>query len=93
MPSRFEQPDSPEPEWDEEDRDGPQECDLTADRDEETPTVPCPGCDREIPDFVDRCPYCGDWVVQSSGAPARRSPWFILLVLVAVVLILMLWVF
>ncbi len=75
-------------EW-EEDPEGPQDTDLTADEDDETPTVPCSGCGRKIPDFADRCPYCGDWVVQSAGAAHPRR-W---LVVVAVLLVaaILLW--
>ena len=40
-----------------EDPEGPQPCDLIDQDDEETPTVPCPGCGRAVPDFVDRCPH------------------------------------
>lgn len=65
------------------DDDEPQPEDL--DDEDETPTVPCPSCRRAIPDFADRCPYCGDWVVQSSGAPARRNPWFVVAVIAVVV--------
>lgn len=83
MAGRFEPPDFDDA-WDDDDPDGPQACDLDADDDDETPTVPCPNCRRPIPDFADRCPYCGDWIVQASGAPARRSPW---VVVVAVLLI------
>ena len=86
MPGHADQPD-----WDEDDRDAPQDADLTDEDEDETPTVPCPHCGREIPDFADRCPYCGDWVVQSSGPAARRSFWFILLVAFVVLLILALW--
>jgi len=91
MPRRTDKTDWDTPEWDEEDRDAPQDADLTDEDADETPTVPCPHCGREIPDFADRCPYCGDWVVQSSGPTARRSFWFILLVAFVVLLILALW--
>jgi hypothetical protein len=91
MPAHSDQPDEFEPPWDDEDRDAPQERDLT-DSDDETPTVPCPSCRREIPDCADRCPYCGDWVVQSSGTPARHRLGFVLLVLIAILLILVVWV-
>ena len=63
------------------DPEGPQAGDL--DDEEETPTVPCPSCGEEIPDFADRCPYCGDWVVQGGGRSARS----LLFIAVAVLLI------
>lgn len=81
------QDDEFESEWaaDDEDRDLPQERDLVEQDDDETATVPCPHCRAEIPDFADRCPYCGEWVVQSSGA--RRNPpawmWLVVGMLIA----------
>jgi DNA-directed RNA polymerase subunit RPC12/RpoP len=92
MPGRFDPADSHDAGWEAEDPDAPQERDLTDDEEDETPTVPCPHCRREVPDFADRCPYCGEWIVQSSGAPAGRSAWFILIVLIAVLLILAIWI-
>ena len=80
MPNCYDEPDHNE--W-QDDPEGPQACDLTDDDEDETPTVPCPGCQRPIPDFADRCPYCGDWVVQRAGTNGLR-PW---LIVVAVVLI------
>jgi hypothetical protein len=90
---RYEDDEAREAAWDDEELDdpeGPQECDLAADaddEDDETPTVPCPHCRREIPDFADRCPYCGDWVVQRAG-DGRRSLWFVA-ALVAAALVLL----
>lgn len=69
--------------WDEDDPDAPQARDIDGENDDETPTTPCPSCRRPVPDFADRCPYCGDWIVQGSGTPARRSAWFIIALLVA----------
>jgi hypothetical protein len=92
MPGRFDPADSHDAGWEEEDPDAPQERDLTDDDEDETPTVPCPHCRREVPDFADRCPYCGDWIVQSSCAPARRRVWFIVIVLIVVLLILAIWI-
>ncbi len=91
MPEPYDHPDPPEPERDEDDPDAPQARDLTDENADDTPTVPCSHCRRDIPDFADRCPYCGDWVVQSSGPSARRNLWFILLVILAVLLILAFW--
>jgi hypothetical protein len=86
MPRHDEQYDAAEEEWDEEDAELPQDED-----DDETPTVPCPHCHQPVPDFADRCPYCGDWIVQSAGPPGRR-PWFVALVILALLIVLA-WVF
>lgn len=65
------------------DPEDPQACDLDNEDDEdETPTTPCPACGREIPDFVDRCPYCGDWVVQGSGGGGRKG-WVVVAAILA----------
>jgi len=77
-------------EW-EDDPEGPQDDDLTDDEDGETPTVPCTHCRRDIPDFADRCPYCGAWVVQSAGA-TRPRPWIYVVVAVLLGAILLFWV-
>lgn len=55
----------------------------------DTVTVPCPACGREIPDFADRCPSCGNWVMQGGG-PAPRAGW-VLPVVVIVVAGVLLW--
>ncbi len=85
------EPDSPYADNPLDDPEGPQACDLDG-PDAETVTVPCPNCEAEIPDSADRCPYCGDWVVQ--GGVARLGPRGVFLVIVAVLLIvaLLYWV-
>ncbi len=72
--------------WDAEDPDAPQEGDLD-DEDGETPTVPCPACRRPVPDFAERCPYCGDWIVPGVGDAPRRKPWFLIALVLAVALV------
>lgn len=79
MAARFAQSDSDDEAWDEDDPDAPLAADLDDDRDEETPTVPCPRCRRQIPDVADRCPYCGDWVVQGGGTARRRRVWLVVI--------------
>ena len=82
MTGRLDPSEWDESSWDDDDPEGPQECDL--DDEETTPTIPCPSCDRPIPDFADHCPYCGDWVVQSAGT-TRRSIGFMVIVLMLLV--------
>jgi hypothetical protein len=79
--------------WDEDDPDAPQARDLRGEDDDETPTVPCPNCRRAVPDFADRCPYCGDWIVQGTGAPARTKPWFIIALIIALTVFVAWYVF
>jgi ribosomal protein S27E len=92
MSGRFEPPEEFD-DWEAEDPEGPQGRDLDRDEEDETPTVPCPGCGEQIPDFADRCPYCGDWVVQSAGRRARPPLWLIVTVLVLIAGFLMIYVF
>jgi hypothetical protein len=90
MPGRY---DAPEPEdWDD-DPDAPQARDLVGqdDDDDETPTFPCPSCRAPIPEFADRCPYCGDWVVQGGRLPGRAK-WIILAAILALLGFLLVYV-
>lgn len=69
------------------DFEGPEDADL--EDDDETVTVPCPHCGEPIPELADRCPYCGDWVVQGGvRGPAARGPLYIMLAVICVGLIL-----
>lgn len=86
MTPPYDPPDE-EQDW-ELDPDGPQECDLVDPLDDDAPpTVPCPSCCRDIPDFVDRCPYCHDWILQSAG-PRHRPPWLFLAAVLALATLL-----
>ncbi len=82
--------------WDADDPDAPQERDLDkgtgndsvgGDDNADTPTEPCPSCGREVADTADKCPYCGDWIVPGAGG-ARRTPWFTLIVCLALAIVL-----
>jgi hypothetical protein len=90
MTSRYDDVDA---DWEEGEADpeGPQAADLVDEEAQGIATVPCPQCDRPIPDFADRCPYCGEWVVQGGkpGLSARGVLFIIIAVLV--ILALLLW--
>jgi len=67
--------------------DEPLEADQTDD-DEEVDTVACPSCRREIAEFAERCPYCGDWVVRGRGAGSQRDVLFTIVAILLVLVIL-----
>jgi predicted nucleic acid-binding Zn ribbon protein len=46
--------------------------------DEDSPTVPCPYCGREIYEDSPRCPHCGQYISEEDAAPSRASWWIIL---------------
>ncbi|MEW6249588.1 MAG: hypothetical protein AB1716_02995 [Planctomycetota bacterium] len=73
--------------WDPDDPEGPQECDLAQSDDDETETVPCPACGREVADFAERCPHCGDWIVPGASG-ARQTPWLLVAVALAAAIFL-----
>lgn len=73
------------------DPDAPQECDLEAFSDDRTPTNPCPKCGDDMPDFADRCPYCGEWVVQGGERRATRSVVIMIVVVALLVAALLVW--
>lgn len=44
--------------------------------DVEEPTVPCPGCGREVYEEADACPYCGQWLT-SAAVETGRPAWLV----------------
>jgi len=84
----FEPPDDPLRDEEYPRDDGPDEADEA----DETLTVPCPHCRREIYEDAVRCPYCENYVVWHHSPWANRRWWWILLGLLgiaAAVLVLM----
>ena len=91
MPERYEPPEVND-EWaDADDPEGPQECDLVDQDSDETPTLPCPNCRQAVPEIVDRCPHCGDWIVPSTAAAGGRSPWLAVFMVLLAAGLLFLW--
>jgi uncharacterized paraquat-inducible protein A len=75
-----------------EDPEGPQECDLlNQPDDDETDTVPCPKCGRDIVEDADQCPYCGEWVIQGGADAASSHGVVFMLVAVLVLVVLAYW--
>jgi hypothetical protein len=62
-------------EWEDEDEDW-NEAFGDDDSDDDS-TVPCPYCDRSIPEDVPRCPYCEKYISEED-APVVRKPWWMI---------------
>jgi hypothetical protein len=57
--------------------------------DDDLPTVPCPYCRREILEEANRCPYCENYISAEDSPPARKSVfWIVLMVLALAVSVL-----
>ena len=52
--------------------------------DDDSETVPCPSCGRDIFEDAERCPWCGDYVVADTSALSGRPSWWIVLGLLGV---------
>jgi hypothetical protein len=76
-----------------EDPEGPQECDL-ADDEEDGEDIygveACPRCGKDVSELAERCPHCGEWIVQGPAKISARSAAFVVLGIFLVVLILVL---
>ena len=46
--------------------------------DDESETVPCPYCKRQIHEDAERCPYCEQYI-SAEDAPPGRKPWWIII--------------
>ena len=45
---------------------------------DESATIPCPYCRREIHEDSERCPYCENYLSQEDAPPSRKPWWLIL---------------
>lgn len=71
------------PAWQEDnddDRDLPQEDDVSGDDDETTMLV-CPSCGELVYEEAEQCPSCGDWIMPRTRAGRLHWIWLIALVL------------
>ncbi|MBU0638108.1 MAG: hypothetical protein KKB50_04525 [Planctomycetes bacterium] len=64
------------------DHEAPQPRDLDDADDDETPTEPCPNCRREVAEFAEQCPHCGDWITSATRSSSRRSASFVVIALI-----------
>jgi RNA polymerase subunit RPABC4/transcription elongation factor Spt4 len=56
--------------------------------DDEIPTVPCLLCRELILEDAERCPYCDNYI-SAEDAPARKSTWMWIGLIVALILAIM----
>jgi len=76
-------------EWDDADEDWRSSIEDD-DSDEEGSTVPCPYCNRPIPEDVLRCPYCENYI-SDEDVPPDRKPWWIIMGVLACLYIIYRW--
>jgi len=67
-------------EWDDDEEYG-------ADKDDGEPTVPCPYCDRQIPEDTPRCPYCENYISEEDAPPAKKPWWIVVGVLICLYIV------
>ena len=82
-PRRGEQADWDDERWED---NGYEPDDAESDQEDE-PTIPCPGCRREIHEESQRCPYCGQYILEEDVSAGRKPWWIILGVLLALLVI------
>lgn len=64
---------------DEEDwEDGDEEWGEDNTDDDDRSTLPCPWCQRPIPEDTLRCPYCENYISEEDAPPSRK-PWWIVI--------------
>jgi rubrerythrin len=69
---------------DDEDRDLPQERDLTPDESEDDlATAECPRCGHELIHDAVQCPACGEYA-SNEDAPSKSPPWLLAIALLLV---------
>jgi hypothetical protein len=48
-----------------------------ADEDDDSSTIRCPYCRRQIHEDSERCPHCERYISEADGVP-RRKPWWLI---------------
>jgi endogenous inhibitor of DNA gyrase (YacG/DUF329 family) len=59
--------------------------------DDDTETINCPYCGREIYEDAPQCPHCGQYLSRED-APTRRPPWWLLLGVAVCLFIVYRWI-
>ena len=76
--------------WNEDDSDAPQDIDL--EEGDKPVYEECPICRKTIPESAERCPYCGQWLLDDTVAGQRSSGWFWpVMVAILIGIILVIW--
>lgn len=49
--------------------------------DDESETVPCPSCGKEVYEESERCPYCSEYIVHNRGINPlwQRTAWMLII--------------
>jgi hypothetical protein len=76
MPRRTAEEESWDEDWEGDDWDDDRPEQFHSD--DETPTVACPHCKRDIPEDTPRCPYCENYISTEEASPVRKPVWIII---------------
>lgn len=56
--------------------------------DDESLTVPCPGCGADVYEDAEQCPVCGDYVIHRHSATAGMPAWMLILGILGVLAVI-----
>ncbi len=59
--------------------------------DDNSETIICPGCQADVYEYAEQCPYCGDYLLATSNVWSGRSWWWIVLGLLGIISVI--WTF
>ncbi|MCK5114494.1 MAG: hypothetical protein KAR11_07020 [Phycisphaerae bacterium] len=61
--------------------------------DDNSELVPCQHCGTMISEYAQKCPACGDWIVegQDESALTRRPMWWIILAVAGIIMFVILY--
>ena len=66
--------------------------DWSDDPDDETATIPCPSCGKDVYDDAAYCPYCNTDLAEAAERTPRRKPWWIIIGTLACLWIFWRWI-
>ena len=57
-------------------------------QDDHPEVLPCPSCGAEVYEETQRCPHCGEWIMPLATSARRKSRWWIIAAVLALIAIM-----